>query len=128
MLSLVSRVVMAAAASFTVTMLIAPTANWTIQRSGHSVALGVLLWVLLPTTFYLSATTLEYLEDGNIARSLKVSLFYTGVAAALVIGLYFVAVVVSPRPRLTRYHQRSSPTIEIPLPSPSAYHGKMGHA
>jgi len=61
----------------------------------------------------------EHLEDGNIARSLNVSLFYTAIASALIIGLYFVAAVVSPRPRLTRYQQRSSPTIEIAAPTPS---------
>jgi hypothetical protein len=48
------------------------------------------------------------LEDGNIVRSLKVSLIYTGVAAALIIVLYYAAAMVSAKPRLARYHQRPS--------------------
>jgi hypothetical protein len=122
MSSLMSRMGMAVIASFTMTMLIVPTATWAFQRSGYSVALSILLWILFPATFFLSSTALEYLQDGNIARSLTVSLYYTGIAAVLIIGLYFVTVAVSPRSRVARYHHRSSPTIAIAaLPSQYFY-------
>jgi len=81
------------------------------------VALSVILCMLFPTTFFLSSTALEYLEDGNIDRALRLSLFYTGIAAALITALYFASVVASPWPRLVRYHQRSSPAIEIAAPA-----------
>jgi hypothetical protein len=114
MSSLVSRMLMAVVASFSLTMLLAATVGWAFQQSGHNAPLSVLLWIISPTTFFLSATVLEYLEDGNIARSLKVSLFYTGLAAALIVVLYTVAAVASPRPRLARYHQRPSLATERP--------------
>src|SRR5262245_29151065 len=106
MSSLVSRMVMAVVASLTMTMFVAVIVSWAFQQAGYNASHRVLYWVLFPTTFLLSATVLEYLEDGNIARSLKVSLFYTGVAAALVVVLYTVAAVALPRPRHVRYHQR----------------------
>jgi hypothetical protein len=113
MSSLVSRIVMAAVASFTMTMFLAVSAAWVVQQTGYSAPLGVLCEILLPATFLLSATVLEYLEDGNIGRSLKISLLYAGIATALIIGLYFVA---SPRPRLGRNPQRFSPVTERVAP------------
>jgi hypothetical protein len=106
MLSLVSRLAMALVASLTMTVFIAVMVGWGFQQAGHVASPRVLYWILFPTTFLLSATVLEYLEDGNISRSLTVSLFYTGVAAALVVVLYTVAAVALPRPRHVRYHQR----------------------
>src|SRR5262245_60289406 len=103
---------MAVLSSFTMTVLIALTANWSLLQSCHSPPLSVLMWILFPTTFFLSAATLEYLEDGDIGRALKVSLFYTGFAAVLIVVLYAVAAMLSPRPRLARHHQRPSPSIE----------------
>ena len=113
MSSFVSRMVSAAIASFTLTMLIGATFIWAFKQSGHSAPQNVLFWALFPTTFFLSSTALEYLEDGNFGRSLRVSLLYTGIAAVVILGLYFVAAVASPRLRLARYHQRSSAAIEI---------------
>jgi hypothetical protein len=113
MSSLVSRMVIAVVSSYTMTMFLAITAQWAVQRTGYSASLGVLISVLLPATFLLSATVLEYLEDGNIARSLKVSLLYTAVAVVLVVGLYFV---VSPRSGLARSSHRSSPVAERVAP------------
>jgi hypothetical protein len=97
---------MAVVASFVMTILFATTGGWAFQQYGYNAPLSVLLWIFSPTTFFLSTTTLEYLDDGNIARSLKVSLFYTGLATALIIALYAVAAVASPRARLARYHLR----------------------
>jgi hypothetical protein len=105
--------VIAAVSSYTMAMFLAVAAQWAVQRTGYSASLGVLIAILLPATFLLSATVLEYLEDGNIGRSLKVSLLYTAVAVVLVIGLYFV---VSPRSRLARNFQRSSPVAERSTP------------
>jgi hypothetical protein len=104
---------MAAVASFTMTMFLAVAAGWVGLQTGYSAPLGVLCELLSPATFLLSATVLEYLEDGDIARSLKVSLIYTGIATALIISLYFVA---SPRPRLGRNLQRPSPVTERASP------------
>jgi ABC-type Fe3+ transport system permease subunit len=64
------------------------------------------LWILSPTTFLLSSTALEYLEDGNLVRSLRVSLLYTGFAAVLIVVLYAVAALASPRHRIARHPQR----------------------
>jgi hypothetical protein len=113
MSSLLSRIVMAAVASFTMTMFFAVAAAWIVLQTGYSAPLGVLCELLFPATFLLSATVLEYLEDGDIARSLKISLLYTGIATVLIIGLYFVA---SPRARLGRNPQRSSPVTERAAP------------
>jgi len=111
MWSLASRMLMAVVASFAMTILFATTGGWAIQQYGHSAPLGVLLGVFSPTTFFLSTTVLEYLEDGNIARSMKISLFYTGLAIVLIIALYSVAAMASPIPRL-RCHQRPLPTTD----------------
>ena len=97
---------MAVVASITMTVFIAVMVGWGFQQAGQIAPQRVLYWILFPTTFLLSTAVLEYLEDGNIARSLKVSLFYTGVAAALVVVLYTVAAVALPRPRHVRYPQR----------------------
>jgi len=97
---------MAIVASLTMTVFIAVMVGWGFQQAGHTAPQRILYWVLFPTTFLLSTTILEYFEDGNLARSLKVSLFYTGVAAALIVVLYTVAAVALPRPRHVRYHQR----------------------
>ena len=110
--SLVSRMVLAAIASFTLTMLIGATAMWGFSRSGYALPLNVLMWALFPTTFFLSSTALEYLEDGNFGRSLMASLLNTGLAALLLVALYLVAVLTSPRSRLARYHHRPSLSIE----------------
>jgi hypothetical protein len=106
------RMVLAAVASFTLTMLIGAMAAWAFTQSGHNVPVSVLLLILFPATFFLSATSLEYLEDGDFGRSLRVSLLYTCTVAVMIIGLYFVAAVVSPRPRLARSHQRPLFSIE----------------
>jgi hypothetical protein len=90
MSTLVSRMVIAVVSSYVMAIFLAITAEWAMQRTGYSAPLGVVISVLLPVTFLLSATVLEYLEDGNIARSLKVSLLYTCIASVLIIGLYFV--------------------------------------
>ena|SRR5262245_36378880 len=75
---------LAVIASFTLTMLIGATAMWGFTRSGHFVPLKVLMWTLFPTTFFVSSTALEYLEDGNIGRSLVASLFNTGFVGLLI--------------------------------------------
>lgn len=106
MWSLVSRMLMAVVASFTMTIFIAVTADWALHQSGRNVPLSVLLWILSPTTFLLSSTALEYLEDGNLVRSLRVSLLYTGFAAVLIVVLYAVAALASPRHRIARHPQR----------------------
>jgi hypothetical protein len=113
MSSLVSRMVIAVVSSYTLTMFLAISAQWAVQRTGYSASLGVLISALLPLTFLLSATVLEYLEDGNIARALKISLVYTAVAVVLVVGLYFV---LSPRSGLARGWHRSSPVAEVAAP------------
>jgi hypothetical protein len=115
---------MAVLASFTMTMLIEATVGWAFQQSGNNTPVGVLFWVLSPTTFFLSATVLEYIEDGNIIRSLKVSLFYTGFAALLIIVLYSAAAMATSRHRLVRY-QRPLLTTERAAPaSPSIKCGR----
>jgi hypothetical protein len=113
MSSLVSRMAIAVVSSYTLTMFLAITVQWAVQRTGYSASLGVLISALLPATFLLSATVLEYLEDGNIARALKISLVYTAVAVVLVVGLYLV---LSPGSRLARGWHRSSPVAERTAP------------
>src|SRR5262245_52485352 len=110
--SLVSREALSVIASFTLTMLIGATAMWCFSQSGHFVPLNVLMWTLFPTTFFVPSTALEYLEDGNIGRSLVASLFNTGFVGLLIVALYLVAVFASPRSRLARYHHRPSLSIE----------------
>jgi hypothetical protein len=70
-------------------MLLTVTAIWAIRQSGSSssaVEMGI-FWVLLPATFFVWSIILEYLEDGNISRSVRASLLITAGGVAVVVVL-----------------------------------------
>lgn len=89
MISHIGRLVLAVVTSFTSAVLLTVTAIWAIRQSGSSssaVEMGI-FWAILPLAFFVWSIILEYLEDGNISRSVRASVFSTalGVAAMAVL-------------------------------------------
>ena len=89
MIPFISRMVLVVIASFTTAVLLTVTAIWAIRQSGSNssaVEMGI-FWVLLPAAFFVWSIIIEYLEDGNISRSVRASVFSTacGVAAIAVL-------------------------------------------
>jgi hypothetical protein len=89
MLPLLGRLVLSVISSFTSAVLLTVTAIWAIRQSGTSssaVEMGI-FWTILPAAFFVWSIIFEYLEDGNIPRSVRASLFSTacGVAAMAVL-------------------------------------------
>jgi len=88
----ISRMVLVVIASFTTAVLLTVTAIWTIRQSGSSssaVELGI-FWVLLPATFFVWSIIIEYLEDGNISRSVRASLLST-VGGVAMLAIFWAA-------------------------------------
>ena len=91
MISLMGRLVLAVVTSFTSAVLLTVTAIWAIRQSGSSssaVEMGI-FWTILPAAFFVWSIIIEYLEDGNISRSVRASLLSTacGVAAIAVLWI-----------------------------------------
>jgi hypothetical protein len=86
---------MVSIAAFTLTMLVGATTVWAARKMGGGVNLAFVLWVLFPTTFFFSSIVLEYIDNDSLARSLRASLFNTGLAAAIAVLLYGIAYVLS---------------------------------
>jgi hypothetical protein len=89
MISLMGRQVLAVISSFTSAVLLTVTAIWAIRQSGASssaVEMGI-FWAILPAAFFVWSIIFEYLEDGNISRSVRASVFSTacGIAAMAVL-------------------------------------------
>jgi uncharacterized membrane protein len=92
MLPLVSRMGIVIIASFTLTMLLAATADWALRQAGGGLPVKLILSVLFPITFFLCSIVMEYIEDGNLAHSVRASLFNTGFAAVVVFILYVIVI------------------------------------
>ena len=78
MLPLVSRMGIVIIASFTLTMLLAATADWALRQAGGGLPVKLILSVRFPITFFLCSIVMEYIEEGNLAHSVRASLFNTG--------------------------------------------------
>jgi len=90
MIPYISRMVLVVIASFTTAVLLTVTAIWAIRQSGSdssAVAMGI-FWVLLPAAFFVWSIIIEYLEDGNISRSVRASLLSTAGGAAMLAILW----------------------------------------
>src|SRR6476659_537168 len=95
MISLLSRLGIITIASFTLTMLLGATADWAMRLTGGGVHLKLILWVLLPITFFLCSIVMEYLEDGSLPHSMRASFFNTGFAAVALVILYVIGYGIS---------------------------------
>ena len=95
MLPLVSRMGIVIIASFTLTMLLAATTDWALRQAGGGLHVKLILSVLFPITFFLCSIVMEYIEDGNLAHSVRASLFNTGFAAVVVFILYVIGYATS---------------------------------
>ena len=89
MVPYISRMVLVVITSFTTAVLLTVTAIWAIRQSGSSssaVEMGI-FWALLPAAFFMWSIIIEYLEDGNISRSVRASLLSTVGGVAVVVVL-----------------------------------------
>jgi hypothetical protein len=90
MIPFISRMVLVVIASFTTAVLLTVTAIWAIRQSSSSssaVEMGI-FWVFLPAAFFVWSTIIEYLEDGNISRSVRASLLSTACGVAMLVVLW----------------------------------------
>ena len=89
MIPFLGRMVLVVITSFTTAVLLTVTAIWAIRQSGSSssaVEMGI-FWALLPAAFFVWSIIIEYLEDGNISRSVRASLLSTVGGVAVVVVL-----------------------------------------
>ena len=89
MLSHIGRLALAVVTSFTSAVLLTVTAIWAIRQSGSSsgaVEMGI-FWAILPA-FFVWSIIFEYLEDGNISRSVRASVFSTALGLAAMAVLW----------------------------------------
>src|SRR5205814_10669712 len=90
MIQIISRMGLVVIASCTTAVLLTVIAIWAIRKSGSSssaVEMGI-FWVLLPATFFVWSIIIEYLEDGNISRSVRASLLSSAGGLAMLVILW----------------------------------------